>query len=632
MNKLATIILIVLLVAALTGCSGQGLGSEAIVSDVETTAAVEEAGSAVAAELGATDTTSTATQAAPVTVAEEYEADDLTAATTANTTISLQGDTIAVSGSGATVAGTTVTITAPGAYEITGVLNDGQIIVDTPDDDVEDSPEETVSLILNGADITSTTSAPIYVKSAEKVVITLAEGSVNSVTDGEQYLLEAGTDEPNAAIFGNDDLTINGSGSLTVNANYNNGIDSNDDLKITSGVITVNAVNDGIKGRDSLAILDGLITINAGGDGMQANNDEEADKGYVVIEGGTLQITAGRDGIQAETNLAVSGGNIFVVSGGGSASPTTSESAKGLKAGVDITISGGEINIDAADDAIHSDDSITISGGDLQLASGDDALHAEHTLNVTGGNVNVNASYEGIEGSAITISDGVIHVVSTDDGVNAVAAGESTSEMGPGGFEGGDNSLTISGGYLAVDALGDGLDINGPITMTGGVVIVNGPTEDMNGSLDYSGSFNISGGVLIAAGSAGMAMAPSADSSQNSLMVNFTATQAAGSIVHIETAAGEEILTFAPTKSYQSLVFSSPELVSGESYVVYTGGSSTGTVTDGVYVGGDYTPGVEYAELTLSGVVTVSGAASGGFPGGPGGFPGGPGGGQPGRP
>ncbi len=111
--------------------------------------------------------------------------------------------------------------------------------------------------------------------------------------------------EPNAAIFSNDDLTINGSGYLVVNANYKNGIVSNDDLKIAAGNIIVNAVNDGIKGKDSLAVQDGMITINAGGDGLQAYNDEDLEKGYIAIEGGVFYITAGLDGIQAETQLAI---------------------------------------------------------------------------------------------------------------------------------------------------------------------------------------------------------------------------------------------------------------------------------------------------------------------------------------
>ena len=173
--------------------------------------------------------------------------------------------------------------------------------------------------------------------------------------------------------------------------------------------------------------------------------------------------------------------------------------------------------------------------------------------------------------------------------------------------------------------MGDGMDINGPIDMTGGVVLINGPTANNNGALDYAGAFNISGGLLIAVGSAGMAQAPSTSSAQYSVAHTFPSTQAGGTIVHVETEDGREILTFVPTKAYQSVVFSSPELENGETYVIYSGGSSTGTVTDSLYSGGAYTPGTQVASLTITGMVTGASAGWGGFPGGGGRMP--PGGG-----
>jgi hypothetical protein len=406
-------------------------------------------------------------------------------------------------------------------------------------------------------------------------------------------------------------------------------------------------VNDGIKGRDSIAIKDGTITINAGGDGMQANNDIDAEKGYVAIEGGTLDITAGLDGIQAETSLLVSGGDIAITSGGGSIDSSsgggfggrgmggnpnkTDESAKGLKAGVDLTITGGEIQISSLDDALHSNVRITINGGDILLASGDDGVHGDDVLTINGGVLNITQSYEGLESVIITINDGNIRIVASDDGINASsgnggAAAGGMPGLGPGIFESGDNYLYVNGGYIAMDAMGDGLDINGPIEMTGGVVIVNGPTSNNNGALDYAGAFNITGGFLVAVGSSGMAQAPSTSSTQYSVMHTFPSPQAAGTMVHIETEDGEEILTFVPTKEYQSVVLSSPELKNGSTYVVYSGGSSTGTVTDGLYSGGTYTAGTQVTSFTISSMVT--GAGSGGFPGGPGGNMPGPGGGR----
>jgi hypothetical protein len=628
MKKTTALLLLVTLIFTLTACSGDAVVSTEIVSASEPVNESVEAPSPV-------DNTQQNSETTATTVSAEYDNDDLDSSVSHSdmSYIKLEGDSITFDGSGATVSGNILTITSAGTYSISGILNDGQIIVDTED-------EEKVVLVLNGADITSSTSAPIYVSNAEKTVITLADGTENYVTDGSSYIFEDAEDEPNAAVFSKDDLTINGNGSLTVNANYNNGIASKDDLKITGGTITVNAVNDGIKGRDSIAIKDGVITVNAGGDGMQSNNDEDAEKGYVSIEGGTLDITASLDGIQAETSLLVSGGDITITSGGGGGSTSTSggggwggrgmmegnpnkptESAKGLKAGVDITITAGTIDINSADDSIHSNNRITINGGDMLLASGDDGIHSDTTLEINGGNISITQSYEGIESSTITINDGNIHLVASDDGINAVsgtggAAAGGMQGRGRGMFESGNNHLYVNGGYIAIDALGDGMDVNGPIDMTGGVVIVNGPTSNNNGALDYTGTFNLTGGFLVAVGSAGMAQAPGASSTQYSVMYMFESPQAAGTMIHIEAENGEDILTFVPTKAYQAVVLSSPSLKNGSTYRVYTGGSSTGTVTDGLYSGGTYAAGTQVSGFVISGMVTGAGLLGGRFFGG----------------
>jgi len=180
----------------------------------------------------------------------------------------------------------------------------------------------------------------------------------------------------------------------------------------------------------------------------------------------------------------------------------------------------------------------------------------------------------------------------------------------------------IHGGYLYMDAAGDGLDSNGNFEMTGGVVLVNGPTNNGNGPLDYMSSFKITGGFLVAVGSASMAQAPSDDSIQYAVLQILDSVQAAGTMVHIETAAGEDVLTFLPTKEYQSILISFPELQNTESYVVYTGGSSSGTPVDGLYMDGAYTPGTQTASFTITSTIT----------GGGGGMFGGPGGGRPSRP
>ena len=562
------------------------------------------------------------------TLVADYDSDDLNTENLSGetTAILLEGDNIVLQGSGAEVNGSVLTITAGGTYELSGSLADGQIVVDSAD-------EETVHLILNGVDITSSSSAPIYILSAEKTVLTLAEGTINTLTDGSSYQLSE-EDEPNATIFSKDDLTINGKGSLAVYGNYNHGIVSKDNLKIVSGTITVQAVNDGIKGRDSITILNPIIEIIAGGDGMQSNNEEDPEKGTIQIEGGIISITAGLDGIQAETTLGVSGGEITITAGGGSANgpahwegmnrnndfgalaTDTTESTKGLKAGVLVTITGGYFQIDAADDTIHSNDTVIISGGEFQLSSGDDGVHADSLLDISGGDLVLDQSYEGIESAEIRISSGNLHLMASDDGINGSTGGGESGMPGMGGmggFGGGDSSLVISGGYTYVDAGGDGIDVNGSIAMSDGIVLVNGPTNSGNGPLDYLGEFNISGGILVAVGSAGMAQAPSQSSSQYSLIYIFDSYLMAGIAFHLESASGEPILTFVPSKEYQAVVISSPDLMGGETYRLSVGGTASGNLVDGFATDGAYSGGSAVASLTLSGMVTSGGIAGGGI-------------------
>jgi hypothetical protein len=535
--------------------------------------------------------------------------------------IVLNEDSITVDGDGVTVDGSKATIASAGTYSLGGSLADGQIIVDTQD-------EELVRLILNGIDIRNSMTAPIYVKNAEETVIVLADKTDNYVSDGESYVFaDPEDDEPNAAIFGKADLTIYGNGSLTVDGNYNDGIASKDGLVITGGTITVSSVDDGIRGKDYLVVQDGNITVTAQGDGLKSDNDQDATKGYVSVETGVVNITSGGDAIQAQTDVMLTDGEFVLSSGGGSNSRIDeSTSAKGIKAGVSLIIGGGTFVIDSADDAIHSNGSLVIDGGTFIISTGDDAMHADSTLEINGGKISITDSFEGIESAVITTNDGDIRIISSDDGINLAGGNDGSGmvqgpwpgggpgqggRLGRGGSPGqdafaysGDYYLYINGGYIVIDAAGDGIDSNGAIEMTDGVVIVNGPTENMNGALDYITSFKITGGFLVAAGSAGMAEAPGESSTQCSVLLNFDSTLRAGTLLHIQTSQGHDILTFSPTKHYQSLALSSPELVTGATYDVYYGGSSTGTVNDGLYQDGTYTSGTKYTSFTISGIVT----------------------------
>ena len=545
--------------------------------------------------------------------------------------INFDGSATSISGEGLGVEGNIVTITAPGTYVVTGTSSDGQIIVNAGD-------EEDVVLVLNGVNLTNTSTAPVYVMNADKTVITLAEGTINTITDSVNYVFpDAETDEPNAAIFSKDDLTINGTGTLVVNGNYNHGIFSKNDLKITGGILKVTSVNDAIKGKDLVAVLDADITVNAGGDGIQSSNAEEASKGVVLIEAGIFNITAGTDAIQAETNLLIKDGEITLVSGGGSANSSTSSStwgnwggkgapgeatvietdkasAKGIKAGKVMTIDGGTIVIDSSDDAIHSNQDIVINGGMIEISSGDDGVHADKSLTINAGDLYIAKSYEGLEGGTITINGGDLHVGSMDDGINTSGGNDSSAlggRPGQNGFDSSDgSSLTINGGYLFINADGDGIDSNGDITMSAGTVVVNGPTNNGNGSLDYAGAFTLTGGSLLAAGSSGMAQSVSEGSTQNTFQINLTSI-AAETLVHVESSKGEDILTFKSGKTISSIVFSSRLLEVGETYTVSTGGTSTGEEKDGIFEGGSYSGGTELTSFEMTDTLVSEGSAGG---------------------
>ncbi|WP_186579560.1 carbohydrate-binding domain-containing protein [Aquibacillus kalidii] len=508
-----------------------------------------------------------------------------------------------------------LTIKTGGTFVLSGNFN-GQIAVDAED-------KNTVRLVLNGVEITSSDSAAINVINAEKTTISLVEGTENVVTDGKEYVFpDSETDEPNAAIFSKADLTINGTGKLTVNGNYNNGIASKDELKVTGGNLIINAADDGLMGRDLVAVKDGIFTIEAEGDGIKSTNDEKASKGNIVLEDGTFNITSGSDGVQSEATLWVTNGTYTIVSGGGSpetietnvgrmgwgmnettsADTATDEiSMKGIKAVSALNVTGGTFDINASDDGVHSNDSISISGGEFKVTTGDDGVHADNSVTTSGGNIVITKSYEGIEGKVITIAEGKIDITSSDDGIN-VGGGNDGSGMDMQASE--DNVLTINGGYVVVNASGDGLDSNGSFVMTGGTVLVSGPTESMNGTLDYGGTFEMSGGLLLAAGSSGMVQAASEASTQNSILMTFPETQAAGTIVHVEDSEGNTIATFAPEKTFQSVLVGSPDLIMDETYVLYSGGKSTGDAVDGLYTDGEYQDGTKVVEFTITESVT----------------------------
>ena len=561
---------------------------------------------------------------------------DKQATTNADTTIEF-GSTIEVNGTGVTVEENIVTITKGGTYCLSGTLEDGQVIVNAGDTDQ-------VELLLNGVQLTSSTSAPIYIMNADKTTLTLVDGTESIITDADSYLFEdSSIDEPSAAIFSKDDLKISGTGSLVVNANYNNAIASKDDLDIKDGNITITAVNNGLKGKDSIEIDNGTFVINSGGDAIKSDNTTDSTKGWITIHDGTFNLTTTGDGIQAETNLLINGGTFTIETGGGSensssksedwgtwgmpgrnqSSSTTSDettSAKALKAGVNLTIENGNFTIDSSDDSLHTNDSVTINNGTFSIASGDDGIHADTTLQINGGTIDITKSYEGLESTTVTINDGTIHLVTSDDGINAAGGNDGSAMNGRPGqnnFSSSSGMIYFNGGYVYVDASGDGIDANGSIEMSNGTVIVNGPTNGGNGSLDFDQTFTINGGLFIASGSKDMLQTPSSSSTQNTIVVSSNTSS--NTLINVQDSSGVNLVTYAPAKTSEVIIISSPEFKTGETYTISTGGTSTATPTDGLYEGGSYSGGSDVATLTISSAVTSNTTLNMGM-GGPGGM------------
>ncbi len=516
--------------------------------------------------------------------------------------ITLNGSSITENTDGASASGSVLTITDAGNYSISGTLSNGQIIVDAEDSDL-------VRLILNGVDITSSNSAPIYIKKAEKVILVANENTVNNLTDGSSYKYDDEEDEePNATVFSKTNLTIFGEGSLNINGNFNDAINCKDGLILACQAISIDAADDGIRGKDYLIIKEGNIVVKSEDDAIKSDNENDTALGYIKILDGEINITSGGDGITAQTDLLINNGT-FNITTTGYVSSSNGVSSKGLKSAVNTIIEDGSFNIISTEDAIHSDETITIHEGTYTISASDDGIHADYDLTINDGDFNITKSYEGIESSSgnMYINGGTIELVASDDGINIAGGGGSMG--GPHGGWGSSTSsssytMYLNPDYMAINAQGDGIDANGSVEVTGGIIIVNGPTGSGNGALDYDASFVQNGGTLIAVGSSGMLQAPGSSSSQKSIALVFRSTRSAGSICHIENTDGDVLFTFKSAKNYQSLVYSSPDLVSGTSYNVYSGGTASGDDFNGLYSNETYSGGTLITTFSLNGTVT----------------------------
>ncbi len=482
--------------------------------------------------------------------------------------ITLSKTSAQIIGEGAVFENGDLKITKEGTYVINGTLTDGQILIKAGE-------EANVHLVLNGVSISCSDSAAIYIKKTKKVILTLAENTTNNLIDGTNYVYDdTEKQEPSAALFSKCDLVINGKGTLNIDARFNDAITCKDSLLIVNGTFFINSVDDGIIGRDKLQILDGTFFMKTQGDGFKTTNDTNETVGNLIIEGGNFTVTAQADGFQAEYALKITDGTFQIVTGGGSdiTSLENIESAKGLKSGTSTQITGGTFVLDCADDALHTNGSLQITGGNFEITTGDDGVHADSELTILGGTIQINQSYEGLEAKSIQIKDGTMYVTASDDGVNAAGGRDNSGQGGFFGmdrFSSGTAQIVIEGGYLVISAEGDGLDSNGSVIMEGGTVFINGPTNNGNGALDYDSTFTMNGGILAAAGSSGMVQSVSSGT-QNCISMTFSSVQSKETTINLKDTSGKTIFSFAPTKQFQNIVISIPELLEGESYTLYT--------------------------------------------------------------
>ena len=541
--------------------------------------------------------------------------------------VTLSDDGITGETDGVAINGQMVTITAEGTYIFSGTLSEGQIVVD--------ADNAKVQIVFDNVDITCASSAAVYVKSAEKVFVTLAEGSQNTLRNTDEYVA---IDDNNidAVIFAKSDLTLNGTGSLTIISAEGHGIVSKDDLKITGGTYDITAAGHALSGKDSVRIADGTFILTAEKDGIHAENADDEEKGYIYIADGDFTITSDGDGMDASNIVQIEDGTFDITAGGGAANSqkthesdmpgepgggmpqngrkpdgedmpemgekpdgenmpqdtTTDESGtstKGIKAGGGMYLNGGTYQIDSADDSIHSNANITIADGTYTLATGDDGVHADDALTVNGGMITVTESYEGLEGLTVTINDGTIDITARDDGINT-AGGTDQSGFGTFGdhFKGMDSAddeteettdnemwMELNGGYIHILAGGDGVDSNGDLTINGGEIYIDGSSDNGNSAIDYGdrSSAYMNGGTLVAIGSSGMAEGMSDSSKQEVLMVKLGEQMEAGD-VELTDNEGNVIVNYTALKSYDCVIISTAEVESGATYTLTISGTT----------------------------------------------------------
>ena len=656
--------------------------------------------------------------------------------------ITLEDDSTKVKGNtkAVSVKDNCITISAGGTYRLSGKLTKGQVLV---------TGSEKVKLYLDGVEITSPSGPALVCTNEKRTILSLAKGSQNILTDSADNADTEinGCNVSACALFAQDKLTINGSGSLTVTGSSVDGIVCKDDLKLVNGTITVEAAQDGVKGKDCVAMFGADLNVTAGNDGIKSTESNDDTKGFLQLEQGSATVQAGGDCLQAETLVWIADGTYHLTSSGTAVNTETGEvnSSKGIHCGGDVEIAGGKLTIDAAEDGVNCTGSLELQAGEVDVTSAEDGIQADGDLTVSGGAVTItttgtvaasaqddfqpnnfgggnfggngnippdnadnrqnaaasdasaipaaamqstadsstdagasaaaamttaaeDATSKGIKcGGNLTMSGGSCTIDSTDHAVHAAGTAvfsgttleitsdnkgisshgdleisggditihsctegvESKAEMtisggnvrildasddglNTGGSDSGSYAMTISGGYIYVNAFGDGVDSNSTWEMSGGTLLVCGPTSGGDGSLDADGNMTYTGGTLLALSSKGMMEYP-----ESGCLIATNCNAAAGEQISIVDKNGTVLATLQSPKAVSDVIYGIGDSDSAD-YTIVTGGTYDGTLNeDGYGEGGSVSGGTE---VTANG---GTGSMNGGAPagGGQGGTP-----------
>lgn len=474
---------------------------------------------------------------------------------------------------GVTIEGTTITLTKGGNYAFSGACQDGEIIVDSED-------AENVRIILNGLTLTNTKGSAIYIKNAAKAILTSASDTSNTLTDGTDY---SGAEEGvNAAVYSQKDLTFNGKGLITVSGNYQDGITSNQDFKITAGTVNIISQDDGIVAAKGISIKNGSYNIQCGGVGLKTTSVNDGE-GFIGIESGNYNITSGLDAFNATGAIYLVNGSFTAFTGGGSTVASTDASwgnfgdgeqtAKGLKAGAGIEIYGGSFNLDTADDGVYAGDSVEVKTGCLIISSGDDGIVAAQNIDVKGGSITVSKSYEGFEAASLNLVGGYIDITSANDGINAAGGNDTTvteERAGKNGFDrAGNGEVTIEETCINIKADGDALDVAGNLTISSGSVRMRGSQESADSSVDCSGEYTLNGGVIYLAGNEDEMLLPSNGTEQNIVSLQYPEQQSEDSVICVKDSDGNLVTCFTPAASFSKVLISDSSLETKKKYTWY---------------------------------------------------------------